>query len=84
VNAVATTERIGTVDWTSVSADLDAQGWAALPGLLSGEQCDCVAGLYDGRESFRSHVIMARHGFGQGRISLFRLPAAAAGPEPAD
>jgi len=74
VSAVAATERVGTVDWTSVSADLDAQGWAVLPGLLSGEQCDAVAGLYDDRESFRSHVVMARHGFGQGEYRYFAYP----------
>ena len=74
MSAVATTERVGAVDWTSVSADLDAQGWAALPGLLSGEQCDYVAGLYDDPESFRSRVVMERHGFGQGEYRYFAYP----------
>jgi hypothetical protein len=57
-----------------VSADLDAQGWAVLPGLLSGEQCDGVAALYDDREKFRSHIVMARHGFGQGEYRYFAYP----------
>jgi hypothetical protein len=74
VSAVATTERARTIDWTSVSADLDAQGWAVLPRLLSGEQCDGVAALYDDREKFRSHILMARHGFGQGEYRYFGYP----------
>jgi hypothetical protein len=74
VSAVATTDRGRTIDWTSASADLDAQGWTVLPGLLSGEQCDGVAALYDEREKFRSHVVMAQHGFGQGEYRYFGYP----------
>ena len=74
MSAVATTERARTIDWTSASADLDAQGWAVLPRLLSGEECDGVAALYDDREKFRSHVVMARHGFGQGEYRYFAYP----------
>ena len=74
MSALVKVERARTIDWTSVSADLDAQGWAVLPGLLSGEQCDGVALLYDDREKFRSHIVMARHGFGQGEYRYFAYP----------
>lgn len=62
------------VDWTAVAIDLDAQGWAVLPGLLSPEACDNVAALYDRPAGFRSHVVMARHGFGKGEYRYFAYP----------
>ena len=57
-----------------VSADLDAQGWTVLPKLLTGADCDAVAGLYGEGEGFRSHAVMARHGFGRGEYRYFAYP----------
>ena len=65
---------VETVDWPAVSADLDAQGWAVMPKLLAPEECDAVAGLYDKGDGFRSHVVMARHGFGRGEYRYFSYP----------
>ncbi|MBC7802130.1 MAG: 2OG-Fe(II) oxygenase [Gemmatimonadaceae bacterium] len=66
--------RAMAMDWPAVSADLDAQGWAVLPDLLTGAECDAVAGLYDGGLGFRSHIVMARHGFGRGEYRYFAYP----------
>lgn len=57
----------------TLDADLDAQGWAVLPGLLTPEQCAETAAAFDG-EHFRSHVDMARHGYGQGEYRYFAYP----------
>jgi hypothetical protein len=65
---------VEAIDWLAVSADLDAQGWAVLPELLSENECDSVAALYDQDAEFRSHVIMARHGFGRGEYKYFAYP----------
>ena len=62
------------VDWFAVSSDLDAQGWAVLPGLLQGSDCDHISDLYSAPEGFRSHVVMARHGYGQGEYRYFAYP----------
>ena len=67
-------ERVDAVDWASVSADLDAQGWAVLPGLVEQPNGDALAGLYDSGAGFRSHVVMARYGFGQGEYRYFAYP----------
>ena len=64
-------------DWGGVAASLDAQGWALLPKLLSASATARLRGLYD-QEIFRNHVIMARHGFGQGEYKYFSYPL----PEP--
>ena len=61
-------------DWAAVAASLDAQGWAILPKLLAAGQCDGLEGLYDERNVFRSHIAMARHGFGRGEYRYFAYP----------
>ena len=64
---------LDTYDWTGVAAELDAFGAAVLPALLTPAQCRTVADLYD-RDVFRSHIHMARHGFGRGEYKYFRYP----------
>ncbi|MCL6739688.1 2OG-Fe(II) oxygenase [Sphingomonas sp. RB56-2] len=67
-------ERVAAVDWDNVYASLDRQGWAVLPGLLSGGECEATSALYGPGETFRGHVVMARHGFGQGEYRYFAYP----------
>ncbi|WP_158912803.1 2OG-Fe(II) oxygenase [Caulobacter sp. S45] len=67
-------DRTSAVDWTQVSTDLDAQGWAVLPKLLSAAECGAISGMYDGGKGFRSHVVMGRHGFGRGEYRYFSYP----------
>ncbi|AJA07539.1 hypothetical protein SKP52_03050 [Sphingopyxis fribergensis] len=45
-----------------------------LRGLLDGAACDDVAALYGEEAGFRSHVHMARHGFGRGEYRYFAYP----------
>jgi hypothetical protein len=66
--------RAGPIDWPTASADLDAQGWSVLPKLLCAHECDALAGRFDREEDFRSHVVMARHGFGRGEYKYFAYP----------
>jgi hypothetical protein len=75
-NPVAIEARVDSVDWKHVQAEIDAQGWAVVPKLLTHAEADFVAGLYHQEEGFRSHVIMARHGFGRGEYKYFgyKLP----------
>ncbi|MDB5679198.1 2OG-Fe(II) oxygenase [Sphingomonas bacterium] len=68
------TNPISTRDWPAIADDLDTQGWALLPGLLEPGQCDAMAALYGPGDAFRSHVVMARHGFGRGEYRYFAYP----------
>jgi hypothetical protein len=55
--------------------DIDRDGFARLPGLLTQDQCRAVAALYDdGLTRFRSTIDMARHGFGRGEYKYFARP----------
>ncbi len=62
------------VDWTAVSADLDAYGWGGFKNLLTAEECAEISGLYADSGKFRSQVIMAQHGFGRGEYKYFSYP----------
>jgi hypothetical protein len=66
--------RTNTTDWLRLEADLDAEGWAILPGLLAPEACDAVAGLYGEGGLFRKQVVMGRHGYGRGEYQYFAYP----------
>jgi uncharacterized protein len=70
-NAVA---RVSALDWHGISQDLDGQGNAVLPGLLTPDECQGLAELYPDDALFRSRVVMARHGFGRGEYKYFRYP----------
>ena len=66
--------RVDSIDWTKVRADLDVQGWAVVPKLLTHAEADGISSLYPQDEGFRSHVVMARHGFGRGEYKYFSYP----------
>jgi hypothetical protein len=66
--------RLGRYDWGAVSAELDAHGCAVLEGLLTPEECAGIVSLYPDESHFRSHVVMARHGFGRGEYRYFKYP----------
>jgi len=66
--------RVATYDWTRISEHLDVHGWAIFPKLLKPRECTAIADLYDHDSMFRSHIIMARHGFGRGEYKYFRYP----------
>jgi len=67
-------DRLAVLDWPAVERDLDGQGSAVIPGLLSPAECDAIAGLYAQEAGFRSRVIMGRHGFGRGEYRYFAYP----------
>lgn len=67
-------DRIAAYDWRAIAATLDREGWVILPGLLDAPECDDIAGLYGPADDFRSHINMARHGFGKGEYRYFAYP----------
>jgi hypothetical protein len=68
------TERVGRYDWSALASALDERGCAVLEKFLSPTECDEIAALYRREELFRSHVDMARHGFGKGEYRYFKYP----------
>lgn len=66
--------RVVAMDWPAITAHLDGNGWAVLDGLLTPNECRSLANLYGESDIFRSHIIMARHGFGRGEYKYFSYP----------
>jgi hypothetical protein len=67
-------DRVALIDWDVVAAELSHQGAAVLEQLLTPEECREIASLYPEDGRFRSHIVMARHGFGKGEYKYFSYP----------
>jgi hypothetical protein len=61
-------------DWGRIETDLHANGYAMARGAFSAERCAEVRDWYAQSELYRSKVVMARHGFGQGEYQYFAYP----------
>jgi len=65
---------VSAIGWPAVAAQLDSQGCAVLPSLLTSADCRELAELYAEESRFRSRVVMSRHGFGRGEYKYFAYP----------
>ncbi|MFE1364540.1 2OG-Fe(II) oxygenase [Streptomyces anulatus] len=63
------------LDWAAVSAQLNENGVAVTPPLLSREQCQEIIGTYEDPALFRSTVVMQHHQFGRGTYKYYADPA---------
>lgn len=70
------TQRAAAIDWHAATEALHQQGNAVLPHLLSAPECTALARMYGNADeaTFRSRVVMQRHGFGQGEYRYFSYP----------
>ena len=66
--------RLAEIDWARVAGALNGVGAAMLERLLTVNECREIAALYDDDSRFRSRIVMARHGFGQGEYKYFAYP----------
>ncbi|MER8376378.1 2OG-Fe(II) oxygenase [Mesorhizobium sp. M1406] len=66
--------RVAACDWPALTAELDGFGCAVIEKLLSPQESRRIAGLYSDETHFRSHIHMARHGFGKGEYRYFHYP----------
>src|ERR1051325_3643309 len=64
----------GALDWARLAADLGARGNAVAERVLTVEQCRHLSAMYAEEKSFRSRVIMSRHGFRRGEYKYFTYP----------
>lgn len=56
------------------SDTLASRGFVVAPGLIDPAKCRELAALWPEKPRFRSHVIMQRHGYGQGEYQYFAYP----------
>ena len=63
-----------SLNWQGLEDELNARGCAIIKGVVSADQCAALADLYPNDDHFRSHIIMRRHGFGEGEYKYFNYP----------
>ena len=66
--------RVDALPWPRLAGELDAFGCANTGPLLSPDECDLLRQLYLDDTRFRSHIVMARHGFGKGEYKYLGYP----------
>jgi hypothetical protein len=66
--------RIAGLDWDRITREIDQRGWATTGPMLTDEERNALAAAYDDDHLYRSRVVMARHGFGQGEYRYFAYP----------
>ena len=67
-------DRIARQNWPELIDHLASYGWGVIRRVLDASECGELAAVYDDAGLFRSHIIMARHGFGQGEYRYFGYP----------
>lgn len=66
--------RINRLDRGQIASDLNTFGNAKIEGLLTPNECLELKKSYSQDGLFRSHIHMARHGFGKGEYKYFSYP----------
>lgn len=67
-------KRVAQLNWSALHEQLHITGFANTGPLLSARQCVAWREQYAVDELFRSRIVMARHGFGQGEYKYFNYP----------
>ena len=62
------------MDRSQVSEALNNRGYASLGPIFASSDIAALTALYPQKEPFRSHIIMRRHGFGEGEYKYFSHP----------
>jgi len=56
------------------SDTLAQRGFTVAPGLLGDTECRELAAMWPQQDLFRKHIVMQRHGYGQGEYQYFTYP----------
>ena len=56
------------------SDSLASRGFAVAKGLIDPAECRTLAALWPEKAAFRNHIVMQRHGYGQGEYQYFTYP----------
>lgn len=67
-------ERLDALNLAPVVEALHARGFAVASDAMTATECADVRALYEQAGLFRSRIVMARHGFGQGEYQYFAYP----------
>jgi hypothetical protein len=72
--STAVERSVARYDWGALTNELASNGCVVIERLVQPQECEFIAALYAREEHFRSHIHMARHGFGKGEYRYFDYP----------
>lgn len=67
-------QKIENTDWKAITETMHQNGYAIIPNLLSGEQCETLKSNYNNSNLYHKTVTMARYRFGLGEYKYFKYP----------
>jgi len=67
-------EKILNANWEKLTESMHANGYATVPGVLSPDECQCLADQYKTKELYRKTILMERYRFGLGEYKYFNYP----------
>ena len=69
-----TSDRIESLAWPDLQAQLDEEGFAVTEPILTETECSALIESYENEDLFRKRVIMERHNYGKGDYQYFAYP----------
>jgi hypothetical protein len=66
--------KLDHLDWTDIEKQLNEQGYAKTPPVLSAQDCGKLVKMYENDQLFRSKIEMERYRFGRGDYKYFADP----------
>lgn len=66
--------RIQSINWSQVQQSMNANGYAAVPKLLTAQECESFITDYNNQDLYRKTISMERYRFGLGEYKYFRYP----------
>jgi hypothetical protein len=67
-------ERIEQLDWSTISNQLNEQGYTLAKKVITGDECNQLSNAYDLKELYRKTISMERYRFGLGEYKYFNYP----------
>jgi hypothetical protein len=67
-------ERIEHINWQAITESMNAKGYAAIPNILTAEECDSLTAAYDETSLYRKTIVMEHHGYGLGQYKYYNYP----------
>jgi hypothetical protein len=67
-------ERIASIDWQTVTAEMHEKGYSLVSRLLLDDECEGLLRNYTNQNLYRKTVVMERYRFGLGEYRYFNYP----------
>jgi hypothetical protein len=67
-------QRIAALNWDGITEDMNEQGYASAPNILTGAECEELTMQYNNEGIYRKTINMERYRFGLGEYKYYQYP----------